>query len=57
MGRQRVTQKRLAEALHLSQQALSRRMTGEIPLDVDEIQQIADFLNVPLSQLFPGVAA
>jgi energy-converting hydrogenase Eha subunit A len=57
MARQRVSQQPIADALGISRQALSRRMTGEIPFDVAELESIAGFLGVPVSRFWPAVAA
>ncbi len=51
MARQRKTGKELAAVLQTSQQSASRRMTGEKPLDLDELGKIADWLEVPYSSL------
>lgn len=57
MARQRRTQTELAEHLDMSQQAVSRRMTGELAWDVDEITDIADWLGVPLAALMAEAGA
>jgi transcriptional regulator with XRE-family HTH domain len=54
MARQQVNQQQVAEVLGFSRQALSRRITGEIPFDVAELGQIAHFLGVPVSRLMPA---
>lgn len=36
----------------MSQQALSRRFLGHIPFDVNELNAIADHLNVPIEALY-----
>lgn len=46
MGRQRVSQRRIAEVIGLSQQAVSRRLSGEVPFDVAELGRIAAELGV-----------
>jgi transcriptional regulator with XRE-family HTH domain len=51
MARQQVNQQRIAEVLGYSRQAFSRRMTGEVPFDVAELEKIATFLNVPVTSL------
>jgi len=40
----------------MTQQALSRRLSGDVPFDVDELGRIADLLGVPVTLLF-GEAA
>jgi transcriptional regulator with XRE-family HTH domain len=50
MARQQVNQQTIAEALKRSRQHLSRRLTGEIPFDVAELEIIAQALGVPVAQ-------
>lgn len=56
MARQRKRQADLGEVLGLTQGAVSKRMSGTVALDVDELGKIADFLGVPATTLI-GVAA
>jgi len=58
LARRGLTQGDLAAALGLSQAAVSRRLTGEVPIDVEELTAVADWLGVPLSALLaePGAA-
>lgn len=51
MARRRVTQGQLAAHLGLSQVAVSRRVLGQTPFDVDELFAAAEFLNVPVTVL------
>lgn len=53
MARRDVTQARLAEALGMTQPAISRRVSGQLPFDVDELHRIARFLDIPVSALIP----
>lgn len=46
MARKRLTQGDLAEHLNCSQAAVSRRLSGHTPFDVNELQTIADLLGV-----------
>lgn len=50
MARQRRTQGDIAAALGWSQQFLSRRLTGDQPFALDEIEALASELGVPISQ-------
>lgn len=52
LARQRKTQGDVAALLGLSQQSVSRRMSGVIPFDVEELHKIAVFLGVPVAALF-----
>ena len=56
MARQRRRQADLGEVLGLTQGAVSKRMSGTVALDVDELGKIASFLGVDVSALL-GVAA
>jgi transcriptional regulator with XRE-family HTH domain len=53
IARQRISQRDLANYLGLSQQSVSARLLGRIPLDVNELVRVAEFLNVPLGTLLP----
>lgn len=54
MGRRRVSQTRLAGVLDMSQQSLSRRLTGEQPFNIDELFTLARYFNVEVTQLLAG---
>lgn len=56
MARQGVTQTRLAELTGLSQAYISRRMTGDTALDVDDLDKVAAALGVPAAAFFPTCA-
>lgn len=51
LARRRLSQSKLAAALGLSQAAVSRRLSGEVPFDVNELAATARYLDVPLGQL------
>lgn len=51
-NRRRVSQSQLAAALNIAQTSLSRRLTAEVPFDVDELAKVADFFGVEVSELF-----
>jgi len=58
MARQQINQQRVADALGVSRQAFNRRITGDIPFDVAELEIIAGFLGVPVTRFIgSGVAA
>jgi transcriptional regulator with XRE-family HTH domain len=57
MGRQNVTQVQLAGAMSLTQAAISRRLTGKVPFNVQELADLAVFLDVPVSRLTEGLDA
>lgn len=56
LARQRVSQAQVAERLGLSQAAVSRRLSGQTPFEIDEVAEVASLLDVAPSHLL-GVAA
>lgn len=57
MARRRVTQMALARQIGLSQSAVSARLKGKTPFDINELCLIASVLDVPLAALLPTEAA
>jgi transcriptional regulator with XRE-family HTH domain len=53
MGRRRVSQKQLGDALGLAQPTMSKRMNGKIAFDLNELDGIAAFFDVSILDLFP----
>ncbi|MGH2866782.1 MAG: helix-turn-helix domain-containing protein [Solirubrobacteraceae bacterium] len=53
MGRRRISQHQLADKLGRSQSYVSRRCRGVDPLDVEELEAIAEALQVPIAELIP----
>ena len=53
MARAGVTQAALAKALGLSQAAISARLLGKTPFDINELTTIAEHLGVEVSVLLP----
>ena len=51
MARRGITQIPLARHVPMSQQALSRRLSGNVSFTVHELERIADYLGVPLATL------
>ena len=51
LARQGISQTDLANSLHKSQPTVSRRLLGRVPFSVDELDIIADLLDVPMAQL------
>jgi transcriptional regulator with XRE-family HTH domain len=51
MARQRRTATELAAFLGCSVQSASRRLNGEVRIDLDEVALIADWLGVPFERL------
>lgn len=56
IGRQNRSAASLARAVDMSQMYLSRRLNGQFPFDLVEVENIAHVLGVPLSQLLPVAA-
>jgi transcriptional regulator with XRE-family HTH domain len=55
MARKNISGRALAEAIGMPQSRFSRRMTGEIAFDVDELAAVAAALDVPLSDFVSDV--
>jgi len=55
MARQRFTQQMLADAIGISRAWIQRRLTGEVPWDVAELERIAETLGKPVSHFMPAV--
>lgn len=55
MARKRVNQTKLAAALGKSQAYISRRISGDTPMDLDDLLAIARYLGCDLSDLLLDV--
>lgn len=53
MARQRVTHRQVADRLGLSQVQVSKRLRGQIEFRPSELDAVADFLGVPVTQFLP----
>lgn len=51
MARKKISQVKLAETLRVSQPAISRRLSGRVALNVEELARIAEILGVPMAKL------
>lgn len=56
MARREVSQEQLAKAVGVSQAQISRRLTGRVPFDVEELAAVAEFLQIPLASLLQDAA-
>jgi transcriptional regulator with XRE-family HTH domain len=56
LGRNRISVNRLPRALGKSQSYWSRRVTGEQPMDVDDLAALASLMDVPVSKFFGGTS-
>lgn len=57
MARKRITQIKLAEAVGWSQGAVSRRLSGRVPFNIEELANVAEVLGVTVTALVGEVAA
>lgn len=55
MARRGVNQQRIAQVLGLSQTAVSKRLRGVTPWDVNEMGTLADAFGVPITALLEGL--
>lgn len=53
VARRRIRQQQLADALGISQAAVSRRLRGLSPFAVDELVTVARLLGLPAADLLP----
>ncbi|HEX6968856.1 MAG TPA: helix-turn-helix transcriptional regulator [Micromonosporaceae bacterium] len=53
LARRRMTQHQVGELLGLSQQSVSRRLSGEVPWRADELLYLAEALDVPVTCFYP----
>lgn len=57
VARQGLTQTALASRLNMSQQAVSRRLSGRHGLTVDDLQAFSEALDLPIEQLIADQSA
>lgn len=57
MARKRITQIKLAESVGWSQGAVSRRLSGRVPFNIEELARVAEILGVTVADLVAEVAA
>lgn len=55
LARQRLSGVRAARALGWSQNFISVRLRGAVAFDVNDLQALAELLDVPVTQFFSGV--
>lgn len=53
LARKGTTTAEIATVLSRSQATASRKLNGQIPITLDELAAIAEFLDVPLADLLP----
>ncbi|MBB3039989.1 helix-turn-helix domain-containing protein [Hoyosella altamirensis] len=56
LGRKRVSQAGASTSLNISQAAFSRRISGAIPFNVEELGKLAKLLGVPVHRFFEGLS-
>jgi transcriptional regulator with XRE-family HTH domain len=54
LARRRMSGSELARRIGQTQPYLSRRLTGEVALDVDDLERIAQALGVSITELLPS---
>lgn len=54
MARYDVTQGTLADVIGVSQSQMSKRMKGIIPIDIYELEKLADYFEVSVAELVGG---
>lgn len=57
MARRRIPQSTLAEALSKSQAAVSRRLSGKVAFDVNELEIVASVIGIPAADLITPALA
>lgn len=57
MARRKITQLVIADALGVSNAAVSRRLSGHVPWDVNELVVVADVLGMDPRDLLPAAAS
>lgn len=57
LSRRRIGQREVAQALGISQAAVSRRLAGEVAFDVDELAKLAGLLEMDPRDLLPSTDA
>ena len=53
LARRRLSASELARRMGVSQPYISRRLTGDTALDIDDLEQIAGILGMEIADLFP----
>ncbi len=53
MGREEITRRELARRLHTTHTWVTTRIRGEVPIDLNDLQRIAEALGVPWMELLP----
>lgn len=56
LARKRVTGTKLASHMNVSHAYVSRRLSGETPFDVNDLDQIAQLLDVPATSFLARAA-
>lgn len=56
MARRKVSQRQLGAVLGMSQQAVARRVSGQVAFDVNELMAVAQHLGVSPTSLLPAVS-
>lgn len=54
LARRQFTGTALAAAINRSEMYVSRRLRGDVPFDLVDLEQIAQFLGLPVADLLPA---
>lgn len=54
LARRGLSQRTLTGVLNISPTGVSKRLAGKTPLDVDELNKIAEYLGIPITALIDG---
>ncbi len=52
LGRVSASQSKASTAIGMSQTALSKRLSGRLPFTVDELGNLAEYLDIPIEAFF-----
>jgi predicted transcriptional regulator len=52
-GRKNYTQMKIAGVLGVSQAAVSRKLRGEVPFEIEDLSVLAEEWGVPITELIP----
>ena len=56
MGENDINQTELGRIIGVTQQPVSARLAGEKPFNTDELEAIAEHLDIPITDLLPPIA-
>ncbi|WP_425569833.1 helix-turn-helix domain-containing protein [Rhodococcus olei] len=54
LGEMRISQSELARVIHMNKASVSRRMAGDFPWRIDELELVCDALGLDLDEILTG---